>query len=585
MRAEYERRFKRFEDAPQPRIARAELRIELHPRAAELRGTYHLVNRTARAIGSVHVLIHPGLRIRSLSFGGGARRVLRDDRLRYHVYALRRPLQPGDSLRLDFDLAYRARGFPNGGIATEVVRNGTFFDREWLPVIGYQTGQELSDARTRSEHGLPPAAPTPPADDAAARQTRFSLTDAELVEVDAIIGTDGEQIGITTGTLRREWRENGRRYFHYRTDAPLPFMSPFLSADYAVREGRWKDVALRVYHHPTHDVNVDRMLRGMRASLDYYTGNFGPYPFRELRIVEFPLYQSFARGYPHTIAFSEGSAFLTRVRPGDVDRTFFVVAHETAHQWWGGQVIGARVQGSALLSETLAQYSAMMVMEKALGPELVRRFYDYEMDRYLEGRRVFTNREVPLLQVQGQSYLYYHKGAVAMYTLREHVGEQAVNTALRRYLRKHRAGVPPYPTSLDLYAELRAVTPDSLRPLLHDLFAEITLWDVRTNAARVQPTGTGAYRVTLDVTATKMRADSIGNETAVPMDDLVEIGVYAPAAEGGGGGPPLYLRRHRIHGGRQTITVIVPRRPARAGIDPLHKLIQRESSDNVVEVR
>jgi aminopeptidase N len=362
-------------------------------------------------------------------------------------------------------------------------------------------------------------------------------------------------------------------------------MSPFFSAEYAVREDRWKDVALRVYHHPTHDVNVDRMLRGMKASLDYYAGSFGPYQFRELRIVEFPLYQSFARGYPHTIAFSEGSAFLTRVRPGDVDRTFFVVAHETAHQWWGGQVIGANVRGSALLSESLAQYSAMMVMEKALGPDQVRRFYDYEMDRYLTGRRVFTNREVPLLQVEGQGYLYYHKGAVAMYTLREHIGEAAVNTALRRYLQKHRPGVPPYPTSLDLYAELRAVTPDSMQPLLHDLFAEITLWNVSASQARVEPTGTGAYRVSLDVTASKVRADSIGNETQVPMNDLVEIGVFAPAADGESGrGPPLYLRRHRIRGGRQTITVVVPRAPARAGIDPHHKLIQREVTDNVVEV-
>jgi ABC-2 type transport system permease protein len=586
-RAEYERRYKRFEDAPQPRIVHADLHIELYPgrRAVDLRGGYLLVNQTGRAIDSVHVLLAPEVRARSLAFDRGARRVLRDERLRYQVYRLERALQPGDSLRLRFDLAFATRGFPNDGLPTEVVRNGAYFDRGWLPVIGYQPNRELGGRAEREEHGLAPAAPVPGPDDPGARRSRFDSSDSDLVSVDAVIGTDAGQTAITVGTLQRAWRENGRRYFHYRTEAPLPFMSPFLSAGYAVREDRWSGVALRVYHHPTHDVNVDRMLRGMKASLDYYTGQFGPYQFRELRIVEFPLYASFARGYPHTIAFSEGSAFLTRVNEGDVDRTFFVVAHETAHQWWGGQVTGANVRGSALLSETLAQYSAMMVMERALGPEQVRRFYDYEMDRYLQGRRVFTNREVPLLQVQNQSYLYYHKGAVAMYTLREHIGEQAVNTALRRYLEKNRAGMPPYPTSLELYAELRAVTPDSLRPLLRDLFEEITLWDVRTEAARVQPAGNGAFRVTLDVVASKARADSIGGETVAPMDDLVEIGVYAPAGDGEAGGAPLYLRRHRIHSGRQTITVVVPRRPARAGIDPLHKLIQRDPDDNVVAVQ
>ncbi len=543
------------------------------------------MNHTGEAIDAVHVLVNPDVQSRSLSFDRAARPVLRDARLQYHVYALDPALQPRDSLRLRFHVAFRTRGFRNNGIPTAVVRNGTYFDRRWLPIIGYQPEGELSDVEERREHGLPPRAPTPLATDAAARQARFDLRDADLVHVDAVIGTAREQIAITTGTLQREWRENGRRYFHYRTDAPLPFMQPFLSAEYAIRADRWGDVALQVFHHPTHDVNVDRMLRSMKASLDYNSRQFGPYPFRQLRIAEFPRYAAFARAHPNTITFSEGSAFLTRVDEGDVDRTFFVVAHETAHQWWGGQVMGANVRGSAMLSETLAQYSAMMVMEKTLGAEQVRRFYDYEMDHYLRGRRVFSNREVPLLQVENQAYLYYHKGAVAMYTLREHIGEAAVNTALRRYLQKHRAGVPPFPTSLDLYGELRAVTPDSLRPLLHDLFAEITLWDVRTTAARVEPTGTGAFRVTLDVTASKVRADSIGNETAVPMNDLVEIGVFAPAAGGESRGAPLYLRRHRIRGGRQTITVTVPRRPARAGIDPLHKLIQREPGDNVVDVR
>ncbi|HEX7242120.1 MAG TPA: M1 family aminopeptidase, partial [Longimicrobiaceae bacterium] len=413
---------------------------------------------------------------------------------------------------------------------------------------------------------------------------RSGLRDADLVEVDAVVGTDGDQTVVTSGTLLREWRENGRRYFHYRTEAPLSFGSPILSARYAVRRDRWNDVALRVFHHPTHTVNVDRMVRSMKASLDYNTRHFGPYQFRELRIVEFPRYASFARAHPHTIAYSEGSSFLTRVGEGDVDRPFFVTAHETAHQWWGGQVMGGEVKGRSLLSETLAQYSAMMVMEKTLGREQVRRFYDYEMDNYLRGRRVFANREVPLLEVEGQSYLYYHKGAVAMYTLREHVGEERVNAALRRYLEKHRDAGPPYPSSLELYAELRAATPDSLHPLLRDLFEEITLWDVRAERARAEPTGTGAFRVTLAVHARKARADSLGRETEVPMDEWVEVGVFADGGSGGGPGEPLYLRRHRVRGGAQTLVVTVPREPARAGIDPYGKLIQRERDDNVAEV-
>ena len=581
--AEYERTYKRFEDAHHPRITRAELRVELYPAesAADLRGSFMLLNDREQPIDSVHLSFSPDVETRALEFGRPAQRVLHDSELDYAIYRLEQPLAPGDSIEMRFDVRYRRRGFRNSGEPTAMVENGASFSRLWLPSPGYRPARELKDAHVRAEHGLPPRAAAPsPYDSAAARAAATSVRGAEPVRVDAVIGTDATQTAITVGTLVREWRENGRRYFHYRTEPAVPFGSPFLSGRYAIGEASWGDVPLRVYYHPTHHVNVERMLRGMRASLDYYSREFGPYQFDELRIVEVPLYAGGASAHPHTIAFSEGGAFLTRVDSSDVDRTFFVTAHEVAHQWWGGQVTGAPVRGRSFLSETLAQYSAMMVMESVYGVDHVRRFYDYTMQEYLAGRTVFGSREVPLLEVEDQDYIHYHKGAVAMYTLREHIGEERVNLALRRYLARFGGGgMPPFPTSLDLYAELRAVTPDSLQTLLHDLFAEITLWDVKADSASVQPAADGRFRVTLDVTARKLRADSVGSETAVAMNDLVEIGVFAEDGE------PLYLERQRIASGRRTISVVVPRRPARAGIDPFGKLIQREPDDNEVEVR
>ena len=140
---------------------------------------------------------------------------------------------------------------------------------------------------------------------------------------------------------------------------PVDTLGDIDDEEYAVREASWNGVRLRVFHHPSHDVNVDRMIRSMRTSLAYYSRHFGPYQYRELSIAEFPRYASFARAHPHLITFSEGSAFLTRVDSGDVDRTFFVVAHETAHQWWGGQVVPAPIRGNSFVSESLAQYSAV----------------------------------------------------------------------------------------------------------------------------------------------------------------------------------------------------------------------------------
>jgi aminopeptidase N len=449
---------------------------------------------------------------------------------------------------------------------------------------------ELRDDETRARFGLAPRPPLPSPHDTAAARYRSDARDEDLVDIDAIIGTAADQIAVTPGVLRRSWTENGRRYFHYQTEMPVEFGGTVFSGKYAVLEDRWNDVAFHVFHHPAHDYNLDRMIHGMKASLEYFTAQFGPYPDSQLRIVEFPRYGGFGHAHPHTTAFAE-DAFFSRVREGEVDQPFYGTAHEVAHQWWGGMVRGAPVGGHAFLSESLANYSAMMVTETTFGPEVARKVYNFHLELYLRGRGT-QSREVPVLEVTDQSYIAYRKGALAMYTLREHIGEVAVNTALRRFFEKFSGAGRHSPTSLDLFAELRAVTPDSLQYLLTDWFETITLWDVSAERAVVEPTGTGEYVVTLDVVARKMRADSVGNETEVPMDDFVEIGVFTGGApintdlnlDFDEHGEVLHLQRHRIRTGRQTIRITVPQPPVRAGIDPYRKLVDRRSADNVTGI-
>jgi ABC-2 type transport system permease protein len=586
--ATYERRYKRFDGTPQPVIADAELRVEIYPEApaVDTRGTYRLVNQTGAAIDSVHVYTDPRVGVRSISLDRAARPVVTDTEVGYRIYSLEQALAPGNSLRLTFDVSYRPRGFPNSDIQTDVVANGAFFNRRWMPIIGYQRAFELSGGEARRRFGLGPRPLLASRDDAEARQRSSQLRDGDFVHVHAIVGTAADQIAVTPGVLRRTWMENpstgsgrgGRRYFQYETTMPTSFGASIFSAQYSVLEDRWNNVDLRIYHHPSHTYVLDRMIRSMKASLEYYTEEFGPYPGDQLQIVETPRYDTgFGSAHPHTIAVREDN-FISRVKDGEIDQPFYGIAHEVAHQWWAMQTGNAPVQGREFLSESLANYSAMMVTEKTSGTEMARRVYDFQMERYLLGRAV-QSREVPLLDVEDQPYIAYRKGAIAMYTLRERIGEERVNTALRRYLEKHRDNGPPYPTSLDLYAELRAATPDSLRSLLVDLFETVTLWDVKAERARVERTGTSEYQLSLDVVAKKFRADSVGKETEVPMDDLVEIGVFAPSGES------LSLKQHRIHTGKQTLSITVPREPARAGIDPRNKLIDQRRDDNVVEVK
>jgi len=69
------------------------------------------------------------------------------------------------------------------------------------------------------------------------------------------------------------------------------------------------------------------------------------------------------------------------------------------------------------------------------------------------------------------------------------------------------------------------------------------------------------------------------------MDDWVEVGVFTSAGEGEQSEAPLYAQKHRIRTGTQTVTLTVPRKPDRAGIDPYHLLIDWETDDNVRTVK
>jgi hypothetical protein len=595
IRVEREQRYKRFEHAPQPKISAITLQVDLYPSKGDavITGQYVLRNKTAVPIDSIHIAMDEDLEIRRLDYDRAAKRVLTDRPRDYIIDRLDRALAPGDSLVLRFSLGRIKHGFPNEIREVAVAGNGTFLENvSFMPEIGYDSRAEIQDEDTRKKQHLPPRERMRPPTDSSTWKTNYISRDADWLTYDATISTDPDQLAITSGYLQKEWTANGRRYFHYKMDAPILNLWAIQSARYAVRRDRWHDVDVEIDYQPTHAYNVDRMVDAVKKALDYYSANFGPYQYHQLRIVEFPRYAAFAQSLPNTIPFSESIGFIARVEsPDDVDYPFYVTAHEVAHQWWAHQLIGADAQGSTMLSETLAQYSALMVMEKEFGPANMRRFLEYELNSYLTGRGVERRKEVPLELVENQPYIHYSKGSLVSYAMRDYIGEDRMNRAIRGVLDATKFRGPPYPTSLQLVDSLRAATPDSLKYLIADLFENITLYELKTDSVVANPAPAGRYAVDLYVTAKKLRADSVGKESEQPMNDWIDIGVFEKAPDKPNPkidakvGVPLLLEKHKIKSGPQTIRVLVDRKPYRAGIDPLHKLIDRITTDNTVGVR
>src|SRR5699024_8061249 len=166
-----------------------------------------------------------------------------------------------------------------------------------------------------------------------------------------------------------------------------------------------------------------------------------------------------------------------------VDYPFAVTAHEVAHQWWAHQVLGANVRGATMLSESLAEYSALKVLEQEYGKEQMRKFLKDALDKYLRGRTSERKRENPLMYVMGQSYIRYNKGSLVFYALSDYLGEDKLNAVLSDFIDQYAFQGPPYPTSGALVAELEKATPDSLQYLIKQMFRTSTLYDNYANKA------------------------------------------------------------------------------------------------------
>ena len=589
--ADYEKAFLKYERLPQPSVTDVVLDLDLHPHEPRLaaRGSYQLVNDTGAPVSELHVRLDRDARAVKLSLTG-ASKVKTFDRFNYRIFTFDKPLQPGDRATLSFETVLTQHGFKNSGNTTRLVDNGTFVNNfEVAPVIGMDRSQLLQDRAKRRKYGLPPQLRPPKLEDHSAQQRNY-LANASWVNADITVHTEADQTPIAPGYLVSDVTANGRRTIRYKTDAPVLNFFSVQSARYAIRKVNYKGVDLAIYYDPQHPWNVQRMIKSLETGLDYYQANFSPYQFHQARIVEFPDYAQFAQAFANTMPYSEGIGFIEDgTRPDKIDYPTYVTAHELAHQWWAHQVIGADMQGATALSETLAQYSALIVMEKTYGPDGIRKFLKQELDSYLRSRGGELVEELPLDRVENQPYIHYRKGSLVMYLLRDQLGEAKVNAALRQVLAQYAFKGAPYPRSQDLVNALRDQAGDDpqAQRLITDLFEKITLYDLKTKTAVASKRPDGRYDVTLTVDARKVYADGKGKETpAILQDEIFDIGVFTaePGKKGFSSKDVLYFQTRPIHSGVQSFTVTVDKPPKFAGLDPYNKRIDRNSDDNDIAV-
>jgi ABC-2 type transport system permease protein len=580
----YEKEFAKFEDDPTPIIISVDAEIAIFPSARRVETITKIIveNRTNKSIEKF-LVNHPNFSpVSEVQIEGGS--LGKREMVDVAWFTFDKPMQPGEKRNGTIKVVREHKGFKDRGEDTEVVSNGTFISNFSLyPSFGVNQGFYIGDQHERRKRELGPPRRAYLLEDSTRYNESFFGPQTTLIDFKATLSTSADQFAIVPGYLKKEWEQDGRRYFEYAMDSPMVNFFNIMSAKLEVKTEMHNGVEIAVYYHREHFWNVQRMIDSSKDSLDYFTQAFGPYQHKQLRIIEYPGYRSFAQSFANTVPYSENIGFITDLRDKkEIDPVYYITAHEVAHQWFGHQLNGANVQGSAVLSESLSQYAALMVMEKQYGEEKIRKFLTFELDSYLRGRANENLEEMPLLRAENQQYIHYRKGSIVMMALRDRIGEQNMNKALKALIAEYKFSDTVHPTTLDLVAALKSVALQEDHAFIDTQFNQISIYDLKIVDTVVNKQKDDEFSVTLTVSATQFEADGKGEETEQPFDEFVDIILFSQDPNDfSSENKMVYRQKHRLTSGENTITIKTKSSFSYVGIDPFVRFIDRDSGDNV----
>jgi ABC-2 type transport system permease protein len=506
-----------WSDAPLPYLTHVDLDLDLEParRWFRVRGFYDLVNRKPSPLSWFPVT--GGLAWRDLAWTLDGKPYRPPEReARNGLFVFQQPLAPGAVHRLGF--SYQAVLLPgissDGGelpptsefiLPSTVLVNGR--NPDFVPVIGYRPGIGIDDENRNEPRRFPTDFWKEQLD---AQLDRSAFTSRLRITAPA------EYTVTATGALTSESRQGDRRTWLWESDYPLRVIN--------VAAGRWavrRGPGTAIYYHPGHPYNVDSIFAALNGARRYYAEWFGPYPWRELRLNEFPAIAGYGQGNATNIFFSEAVGFLSLTTPTS-DLAFAVTAHEAAHQWWGHILAAGDGPGGILLAEGAANFSTMLLLEQVRGPAARIDFATRSEAFYGETRQ--PSDEKSLAETYGARAadvtVIYDKGGWAFWMLLQQMGRDAFFAGARRFIAQYH-DAPGHPVLQHFVAAMRPFASD---PACFD--AVVDQWFFKV----VMP----EYRI---VEASKHRIAGAGGAVGGMGDASGPGGARGTSGASGAGGP------------------------------------------------
>ncbi|HPQ38964.1 MAG TPA: M1 family aminopeptidase [bacterium] len=456
-------------DYPEPGLRHVDLDVIIHPDQGtlEVTGRYDLVNPHETMLQKLIFTGDYGWEDITWSMNGAP--VEPEDRSGLFVFTPDSPLEPDDGILLSFSFKNRIPvGISkNGQPASEfVLPSGvvlTSFTPSFAPLPGFVEEVGLTkDNRPDAREYAPDfyqGRTLPFVGAANAFTTHIEITVPSYMRANSV--------GVLTSVIDHE----DTRTWIWDSDYPIRFYN-IVAGEYAKREG---SEGTAVYYHPEHAYNVDKILQALDGARTYYSQWYAPYPWKELRITEFPGIAYYAQGFPSNISFSEQVGFLVKDEK-DGNAAFTVAAHESAHQWWANILTPGKGPGGNVLSEGMAHFSTAMLIDAELGQAAREAFLKRIEDSYGDKRMVDNERSLAWVDGSrpGDDTIMYDKGGWVFWMLRDLMGHDALMSGLRAFIETYRFG-PDYPVIQDFTVFMRAYAPD---PHAYDAFVDQWFYDV-----------------------------------------------------------------------------------------------------------
>ncbi|MCR4034073.1 MULTISPECIES: ABC transporter permease/M1 family aminopeptidase [Flavobacterium] len=519
---QYEKQFKKYTNLVQPTIIAVKSIVDLFPEENryEVKGTYELINNSEKTIDSLLLYIDRNSKLISVEIEN-AKNLDDVSKFQHYWYRLEKPLLPQQKIKMSFAFTSTWSPFKGHTAFNSIIENGSFMRiSRYFPTFGYQDSNEISSEKDRIKRHLKPQTPLK-------KLEEKSKTTNDFIDYDVVVSTSKNQTAIGIGDLIGNWKKDNRNYFHYKSNGKIPFRFAFASAEYQIQKTNYKGISIEVYYDKRHSRNVEKLIQDVKNTLDYCQNNFGKYPYKTIRYAEVSAFADgfAATSYPSTVFMKENFGFYSNLNNRDKEDIINqLTAHELSHEWWGNaQISPEQKEGSWILTETLAQYTELMLYEKEHGLEKALETLKIHLDLYLSSRSY--EPETPIYKTNYETpHLPYDKGMLVMHQLRILIGEEKVNLALKNFL-SHYKYPNPIPDSEDLLKEIYLVTDSKLHPKLDEMFKKIITYSSKISEVESVKKNS-FYEVSFKADSKKYLENATGVRKQIVNDATIDIGIY-----------------------------------------------------------